>query len=497
MTLAPVLMIQGTASSVGKSLLAAGLCRLFARQGVRVAPFKAQNMSNNAAVCPSGGEIGRAQALQALACGLEPTVEMNPVLLKPEAEARSQLVVLGRARGSYSARQALAQREALWPTVVAALDGLRARFELVIAEGAGSPAEVNLRARDIVNMRLARHAGAAVLLVGDVDHGGVFASLLGTLALLEPEERALVRGLVVNKLRGDPSLFAEGVAFLQARAGVPVLGVVPYLPDHGLPDEDAAAISLPSREAAVVEVACIRLPRMANFDDLLPLAREPGVAVRFVDRPQELRAPDLVILPGSKATLPDLAWLWERGLAGRIQALARRGTPILGICGGYQMLNRVVRDPAGVESAHLRELPGLGLLPAETVLTPEKRLGLATGRVQAAGESLWSALHGLDVEGYEIHVGQTTGEAPSLLRLDDGRADGALHGNVAGTYLHGLFERATPRQALLAALAARNGFAWMPSSGQESIVQRLDRLADTLEASLDLSLLRRLVGTPA
>jgi adenosylcobyric acid synthase len=486
-------MVQGTASSVGKSLLVAGLCRLLARRGLRVAPFKAQNMSNNAAVCPGGGEIGRAQALQALACGIEPRVELNPILLKPEADARSQLVVLGRAQGSASARESLARRPELWPVVAEALDRLRREFDLVIAEGAGSPAELNLRAQEIVNMRVARHAGAAVLLVGDIDRGGVFASLLGTLALLEPEERALVRGLVVNKLRGDPTLFADGVRELEARSGLPVLGVVPYLTDHGLPDEDAAAISLPTRDEGIVQVACMRLPRMANFDDLLPLAREPGMAVRFVERPEQLRAPDLVVLPGNKATLADLAWLWERGLAERITALARRGTPVLGLCGGYQMLGRVVRDPDGMESGSLRELDGLGLLPVETTLTPEKRLGLVEGRVSAR-DGFWSALDGCPVGGYEIHLGQTTGEVSPFVRLADGRPDGAHLDNVAGTYLHGFLDRPEPRRALVRALAARNGLTWSGAeSDRDTLSARLDRLADTLETSLDLARLESLV----
>ena len=493
--LAPVLMVQGTASSVGKSLITAGLCRLFARQGLRVAPFKAQNMSNNAAVCPSGGEIGRAQALQALACGLEPNTRMNPILIKPEAEARGQLVVLGASRGSFSARESLAQREELWPTVAEALDSLRAEHELVIAEGAGSPAELNLRAREIVNMRVARHAKAAVLLVGDIDRGGIFASLLGTLALLEPAERALVRALVVNRFRGDPSLFQDGVRELEQRAALPVLGVVPHLFDHGLPDEDAAAISLVPRDAPVVEVACVRLPRVANFDDLLPLSREPGVTVRFVDRPEELRAPDLVVLPGTKATLADLEWLRQRGLAARIKTLAARGTPLLGICGGFQMLGERISDPLGLESDSLREMIALRLLAVETTLEPHKQLSLVGGRVEAHDDGFWAALCFRPVQGYEIHAGRTRGSALPFLQLDDGRLDGACSANVAGTYLHGFFDRPQTRHALVRALAARNGFAWAPdASGADTLLDRLDRLADTLEASLNLTMLNSLTG---
>ena len=488
---APVLMVQGTASSVGKSTLVAGLCRLFARRGLRVTPFKAQNMSNNAAVCPGprGGEIGRAQFAQALAAGVEPSVDLNPILLKPQAGA-CQLVVRGQVVGTRTAADYFGgggrkPRDDLWPVVVDALARLRATCDLVIAEGAGSPAEVNLRERDLVNMRVARHAEAEVLLVGDIDRGGVFASLLGTWEWLLPEERALVRGFVLNKFRGDASLLAPAPELLEQRTGVPVLGVVPYLEDVGVPDEDAASLSVRDAGPALVEVAVLRLPHLANFDEFGAVARESGVQVRYVSKPAELRAPDLVIVPGTKASVPDLRFVHASGLAARVGWLARHGTPVLGICGGFQMLGTSVRDPLRLESDQV-EAPGLGLLPVRTELGPHKRLARARGRLVAGLPGVWSALADAPVEGYEIHVGRTFGAyGQPLVQLEDGTAEGAvaLDGAVAGTYLHGVLERPEPRQALLSALAARRGFAWQPVAPP---ADAYDRLADVLEASLRL-----------
>jgi adenosylcobyric acid synthase len=332
--LAPVLMVQGTASSAGKSTLVAGLCRLFVRRGLRVAPFKAQNMSNNAAVCTTGGEIGRAQFAQGQAAGVEPTVDMNPILLKPQG-GTSQVIVRGHVHGVQTARDYFGPKGAdLWPVVADSLDRLRAQFDVVIAEGAGSPAEINLLARDIVNMRVALHAEAEVLLVGDIDRGGVVASLLGTWEWLAPVERALVHGFVLNKFRGDEALLAPAPALLEERTGVPVRGVVPYIQNLRLPEEDAASLSQLNVTDAFVDIAVVRLPHLANFDEFGALAAEPGVCVRYVSQPTELRAPDLVILPGSKTTIPDLLWLTKRGLADRIRWLAGHGTPVLGICGG-------------------------------------------------------------------------------------------------------------------------------------------------------------------
>ncbi|MBS1252236.1 MAG: Cobyric acid synthase [Anaerolineales bacterium] len=505
---ASVLMVQGASSSAGKSLLVAALCRIFARRGVRVAPFKAQNMSNNAAVCPDGAEIGRAQATQAYAAGLDPTADMNPILLKPEADSRSQVVVMGEAWRTLPAGGYYERKSELWSTVTAALDRLRSAYELVIIEGAGSPVELNLRTRDIVNMAVARYAEAPVLLVGDIDRGGIFAQLLGTLWLLESEEQALVKGLVANKFRGDLKLFADGVRILENRGGVPVIGVVPFLHDLAIPEEDAVALEQPAadsstdsgsrclRSTAVVDIAVVRLPRIANFDDFDPLAGEPGVQVRYVSSPQALGRPDAVILPGTKSTIADLTWLQEQGLAEAIRRLADNGTAVVGICGGYQMLGRVVRDPDHVESS-ADEAPGLGLLPAETVFQGEK----ATHRAQAevlGGPGWLAKVAGQTVSGYEIHMGQTTGgqrwleitqRSGSPISLRDGAV--TREGRVWGCYLHGLFENATLRRTWLSDLGWRDYGERSSRSLDREVA--FDHLADAVDAALDMELLERIV----
>ncbi len=500
---ARVVMVQGTSSSVGKSLLVTALCRIYARQGLRVAPFKAQNMSNNAAVCADGAEIGRAQAVQALAAGVEPSAQMNPILLKPEADARSQVVVMGRPWRNLPAGEYYRHKDYLWSVVTQALESLCSRYELVVIEGAGSPAEINLRPGDIVNMAVTRHAGAPVLLAGDVDRGGIFAQLLGTLWLLEPEERALVRGLVVNKFRGDLALFASGVRMLEERGGVPVLGVVPYLHDLDIPEEDAVALEQPvasaHREAGasgLMEVAVVRLPRIANFDDFDPLAREPGVRLRYVTSPAALGRPDAIILPGSKSTAADLAWLRSQGLAAAIQDLAAGGTAVVGICGGYQMLGRVIRDPDRVESA-VEEMEGLNLLPVETTFTGDKATRQTRARV-TGGPAWLSALNGQTVDGYEIHMGQTVGNG-GWLAAEDGHGDSASglagavspDGRIWGTYLHGIFQNAAFRRAWVSSLKG-SGVAG-GSDGESDAASGLDHLADAVQASLDMGRLKEII----
>jgi adenosylcobyric acid synthase len=507
---AKALMIQGTSSSVGKSVLAAALCRIFARRGVRVAPFKAQNMSNNAAVCGDGSEIGRAQAVQAAAAGIEPTADMNPVLLKPEADARSQVIVLGRpwgmlASGSYGRR-----KEALWPVVTAALDRLRAQGDLVIMEGAGSPVELNLRDSDIANMAIARYAQAPVLLVGDIDRGGIFAQMLGTLWLLEPEDRALVRGLIVNRFRGDRSLFADGIRILEERSTAPVLGVIPYLPALNVPEEDAVALDvgangregMPPRRS--IDVAIIQLPHIANFDDFDPLALEPGVLVRYVQSAEALGRPDAVILPGTKSTIADLAWLREQGLAEAIRKLAHEGAAIVGICGGYQMLGRRIADPLGVESDR-REAIGMGLLPVETTFDNAKATYQAIATVLESPGWL-RVLAGQTLGGYEIHMGGTGGGTPWLAitrrnGVDTRLADGAISddGRLWGCYLHGLFANAEFRRAWLSSLrdngsgdhALRVRAQGMPPGA--TLDAALNRLADAVEAAIDMQRLEAIL----
>lgn len=490
---AKTLMIQGTMSSVGKSLLVTALCRIFARRDVRVAPFKAQNMSNNAAVCPDGGEIGRAQYTQALACGIEPTVHMNPVLIKPEADMRSQVIVDGRVWNTLSARSYYERKAYLWSHVTAALDALRAEFELVIIEGAGSPVELNLKRGDIVNMAVAKYAQSPVLLVGDIDRGGVFAQILGTLNLLEADERALVRGVIVNKFRGDLTLFEDGITLLEARGNTVVLGVIPYVHHHGIPEEDAAVIESQNRReppAHAIDIAVIALPHIANFDDFDPLAAEENVRVRYVSTPGALGTPDAVILPGTKSTIADLQWLRAAGLTDAITQKARESMAVVGICGGYQMLGTVIGDLHGVESS-LGEIAGLRLLPVETSFLTEKTTRQTTATI--IGSSGWLAnLRGRRITGYEIHMGQT--QSPShwlTLEGDTSTPDGGVSddGRVWGCYVHGLFANEALRHAWLRSLG------WSGSgTGLASLDNAFDQLADVVEAHLDMTKLEAIIG---
>jgi adenosylcobyric acid synthase len=501
----PVLMVQGTMSSVGKSLVVAALCRLFRQDGLRVAPFKAQNMALNSFVTRDGREIGRAQAMQAAAAGVDITVEMNPILIKPEADSFAQVVVLGRPWARLPAGEYMRRRGELWQVVTAALDSLRAQYDLVIIEGAGSPVELNLRQSELVNMAIAAHAQAPVLLVGDIDRGGIFAQLLGTLMLLEDSERALVRGLIVNKFRGDRQLFADGTAILEQRGGVPVIGVLPFLRDLRLPDEDSVALDdrrqSPAERQSVsdgaLDIAVIRLPHISNFDDFDPLMAEADTHVRFVERAEDLGRPDLLILPGTKTTIADLCFLQECGLAARIGELARSGTPTLGICGGYQMLGRAIHDPTGVES-NVPELAGLGLLPVVTTFEDTKQTVRAQGQI-IADRGLFATANQLPLSGYEIHMGRTLLDAGSmpLVQVTARRevavadSDGAVttDGWIAGTYFHGLFDNDALRHTMLGNLAARKGRSRMPSAVRFDREAAYDQLADAARMYLDLATL--------
>jgi adenosylcobyric acid synthase len=471
------LMVQGTSSGAGKSLITAALCRIYARRGLRVVPFKAQNMSNNAAVTPCGGEIGRAQALQARAAGVPPRVEMNPVLLKPLSDMRSEVIVLGRRHAALTAMPWLDRRRSLWAPVREALAALRASADLVVIEGAGSPAEINLP--DLVNMRVAREAGAPVLVVSDIDRGGAFAALYGTWALLPDADRARIRGFVLNRFRGDPSLLAPGPAVLRERTGVPTLGVVPWL-RLDLPEEDTAGIAGRGTRGGV-EIAAVRLPHVSNFDDLDPLAAEPGVGVRWVEDPAELVTADAIVLPGTRNTTGDLRWLWTTGMAAAIRARAGAGVPVVGLCGGYQMLGERVIDPLGLEGAG--EVPGLGLLDLRTVLDAEKITRTASGR-WVAGEGELAALRGREVSGYEIHHGRSAlgpGAVP-LLEIG-GEVAGVVCGRVWGCYLHGSFADDALRAAWLESL---RGGAAPRLRWNEHLERELDRLADEVELALDM-----------
>lgn len=493
---AKTLMVVGSTSSAGKSLLVTALCRIYARRGIRVAPFKAQNMSNNAAVCPDGSEIGRAQALQAAAAGLAPTVDMNPVLIKPEADSRSQVILMGRPWSTLQARTYYEKKAILWEHVTAALDRLRAAYDLVIIEGAGSPAELNLKQNDIVNMAVARYAQAPTLLVGDIDRGGIFAQLLGTLWLLEPEERELICGLVVNKFRGDITLFEDGVRILEQKGNVPVMGVIPYLRKLNLPDEDAVAIEQAVADpmagaGAQTDVAVLAFPRIANFDDFDPLKAEARVKLRYVSSPAELGMPQAVLLPGTKSTLADLEWLRKTGLAEAVTQFARSGGAVVGICGGYQMLGERIEDPQYVES-DLDGLDGLGLLPMRTSFLPKKATFQAQAHVQD-GPGWLSEAKGMPLSGYEIHMGETQSTTPWL--VIDRRSDEPVHvpdgcvsadGNVWGCYLHGLFANDGFRRAWLKSLGWQTEDA---VSQADSFRQSLETLTDSVEAALNMELL--------
>jgi adenosylcobyric acid synthase len=474
------MMLQGTGSDVGKSLLAAGLGRAFLRRGLKVRPFKPQNMSNNAAVTAEGGEIGRAQALQARACGLAPTIDMNPVLLKPQSEIGSQVIVCGRIWGNADAEAYQALKSDLLPAVLESFGRLAEGADLVLVEGAGSAAEVNLRAGDIANMGFAEAAGVPVVLVGDIDRGGVIASLVGTYHLLPQSERDLLAGFIVNKFRGDISLFDGGLETIRNETGLASFGVVPYFPDaHRLPAEDALAVERPpeAKVGARIKVAVPVFSRIANFDDLDPLMAEPDVEVAFVPRGQALPGDaDLVVLPGSKATLADLAVVRDEGWDIDIRAHLRRDGWLLGLCGGFQMLGQNIADPQGIEGLP-GDAEGLGLLDLETVLRGDKTLVEASGTEVESGEA---------VRGYEMHVGETRGSALErpLLTLA-GRPDGAVSkdGRVLGCYLHGLFAADGFRHAFLSRLMLRavSGLAY-----EAQVERTLDALADHLEAHLDL-----------
>ena len=476
------LMLQGTGSDVGKSLIVAGLARAFTRRGLKVRPFKPQNMSNNAAVTADGGEISRAQAFQARACGIAPTSDMNPVLLKPQSDGAAQIVVSGRVHSAASARDYRTLAPSLLPVVLAAFDRLAATTDLVLVEGAGSPAEVNLRAGDIANMGFAEAADVPVALIGDIERGGVIAQIVGTHALLSPAERARLVGYIVNKFRGDVGLFDGGIATIGVRTGLECFGVVPYFPNAALlPAEDSMALKHPhpSGQGGGIKIAVPLLPRIANFDDLDPLRIEPEIELVFV-RPGEPLPRDaaLIILPGSKATLSDLAFLRREGWDIDLLAHRRHSGPILGICGGYQMLGRRIADSDGIEG-QLGEMAGLGLLDVETVLGHGKRLAEVAGRHIATGTP---------VRGYEMHLGVTTGAGLARPMLDlDGRPDGAVSadGRVAGCYLHGLFASDPFRRAFLARVGVTAGAV----AYDQMIETVLDGLADHLERHLDLAAL--------
>jgi len=462
---AKTLMIQGTASSVGKSVMVTALCRVFHQDGFKVAPFKAQNMALNSFVTREGGEIGRAQAVQAEAAGIEPSVDMNPVLLKPEAEAKSQVIVLGKVVKSLEANHYYDYTPYLLGVIEDSLNRLRSSYDIVVIEGAGSPAEINLKEREIVNMRVARMANAPVLLAGDIDRGGVFASIIGTLELLTEEERDLVKGLIINKFRGDLALLKPGLDFLEKKTGKPILGVIPYFRGIKIAQEDS--VYLEERQVGSasrgVDIAIIRLPHISNYDDFDPL-EEMSCALRYITEPSELGNPDLIILPGTKSTVADLVYLQEQGIAQAIIQRAKAGTPVIGICGGYQMLGKTINDPYKVESREI-SVAGLSLLDIETTFGQVKTTTQIGARV-VANKGLFEGLKGVEITGYEIHMGQTRGQnrAPAfqVVETPQGKAyyfDGAASDDclIFGSYIHGLFHNVNFTNALLNRLRQLRG----------------------------------------
>ncbi len=477
------IMIQGAGSNVGKSMLVAGIARACVKRGLSVAPFKPQNMSNNAAVTADGGEIGRAQALQALACGLEPLIDMNPVLLKPETETGAQVILQGKRFATMKARDYGKQKAQLLPAVLDSFHKISQGRDLIIIEGAGSPAEVNLRAGDIANMGFAAAANTPVVLIGDIDRGGVIAQMVGTHAVLPPEDRALIKGFAINKFRGDPTLFHDGMDIITKATDWAPLGIVPWFADAWrLPAEDVMDIT--SKTDGNIKIAVPRLNRIANFDDLDPLSATPGISVKIIEAGRPLPGDaDLVIIPGSKSTIADLAHFRMQGWDIDLAAHVRRGGQVLGICGGYQMLGQDISDPEGIEGA-ATTVPGLGLLNIRTVMKPQKRLAQTSATYLATGDT---------VSGYEIHIGETTGPDCDRAWLSiEGRAEGAAspEGQIKGCYLHGLFTADGFRKAFLDAL----GKPVTDLNYTASVDDTLDTLGEHLEQHLDLDVLLSLAA---
>ena len=491
MSKATCIMVQGTMSGAGKSLLCAALCRIFAQDGWRVAPFKSQNMALNSFVTRDGLEMGRAQVVQAQAAGVQPDVRMNPILLKPSSDIGSQVIVNGEVRGQMPAAEYFRRKKQLIPDILAAYNSLAEDFDIIVIEGAGSPAEINLKADDIVNMGLAKLVDAPVLLVGDIDRGGVFAQLFGTVELLEPDERARIKGLIINKFRGDVGILRPGLAMLEEKTHLPVFGVVPYL-KADIEDEDSLSDRLQVKNAVKpLDAAIVRLPHISNFTDFMPLEQHPLLGVRYVQTTRELGAPDCVILPGTKNTVDDLLWLRQCGLEAAISKLAQRGTPVLGVCGGYQMLGQTLDDPTGSESGRPQTLRGLGLLPTRTVFSEQKRRAQVKATVAAA------PFAGAELEGYEIHTGVTEAEGEPFAHYPDGGREGCVQGNVFGTYLHGLFDTGTLTEALAGWLCRRKGIdpsdaALIPM--EEYRRQQFDILADGVRGALDMDAVYAAMG---
>ena len=491
--MAKAIMVQGTMSNAGKSLLAAGLCRIFKQDGYRVAPFKSQNMALNSFITEDGLEMGRAQVMQAEAAGIKPSVLMNPILLKPTNDVGSQVIVNGEVLGTMSARDYFKYKKSLVPDIMKAYNALASENDIIVIEGAGSPAEINLKEEDIVNMGMAKMAKAPVLLVGDIDRGGVFAQLIGTVELLEEDEKAMVKGLIINKFRGDKTILDPGVEMLEERSKIPVVGVAPYL-DIQVEDEDSLTERFDRKqEAGVIDIAVIRTPRISNFTDFNPFESIPGVSLRYVKHPRDLHSPDMIILPGTKNTMGDLIWMRESGMEAAILKEASRGKLIFGVCGGYQMLGETLSDPHGVENGG--SMKGMGLLPMETVFAEKKTRTRVHGHFgQLSG--VFAPLSGAEIEGYEIHMGESVlkenaGTATKITDSVSGikKEEGAFAGNVCGTYIHGVFDKEASAEAIIRVIGEKKGIDVENMIGVDFAAfkeQQYDILAAELRKHLDM-----------
>ena len=485
------IMIQGTMSNAGKSLLAAGLCRIFKQDGYRVAPFKSQNMALNSFITEAGGEMGRAQVVQAEAAGVKPDVRMNPILLKPTTDVGSQVIVNGVAMGNMRAMEYYRRKREFIPQILEAYNGLAAENDIIVIEGAGSPAEINLKQQDIVNMGMAELVDAPVLLVGDIDRGGVFAQLYGTIALLEENERKRIKGTVVNKFRGDRAILQPGIDILEKICGVPVAGVIPYT-HVDIDDEDSLSEKIENKEKGLINIAVVRLPRISNFTDFDVFSQYEGVSVRYASKPGELEGADMMILPGTKSTLGDMKWLRESGMEAMIKKLNFGGVPVFGVCGGYQMLGRRISDPENTEGGG--EAAGMGLLDCETVFRSEKTRTRISGKIQSIG-GFFSFLSDRDFSGYEIHMGETSIGGNVLSELDNGRADGSWKGNVCGSYVHGIFDSADISGEIVKALFRSKGLEYgAERTDRKSYKERQYKLlADNVRANLDMELIYKIL----
>lgn len=491
--MAKAIMIQGTMSNAGKSLLAAGLCRIFKQDGYKVAPFKSQNMALNSFITEEGLEMGRAQVMQAEAAGITPSVKMNPILLKPTNDVGSQVIVNGEVLGTMSARDYFQYKKQLFPKVMEAYEELDKEYDIIVIEGAGSPAEINLKQEDIVNMGMAKKAHAPVLLVGDIDRGGVFAQLVGTISLLEEEEQNMVKGMIINKFRGDKTILDPGVAALEERTGIPVVGVAPYM-DLEVEDEDSLTERFSnSGEVGVIDIAVIRVPRISNFTDFNALEVIPGVSVRYVKHPAELKNPDMIILPGTKNTMEDLLWMRQNGLEASILKKAAEGKVIFGICGGYQMLGETLSDPERVEAGG--EMKGMGLLPMDTVFQESKTRTRVQGTFPKV-EGILYTLTGVSLEGYEIHMGKSVGKEGvcAFTELTDtvtgsSKPDGVYYKNVYGSYVHGIFDKEEVAKKVIEGLGEEKGIDVSQMTGVDFAQfkeTQYDKLAQGLREHLDM-----------